>query len=912
MKKIFLSLMLLTLIASQLHAGSFSNIFINYQDEQYTNEQVLQLCGNQHNLPAGTELLESRNVSDGIGMHHYTYQQFIDGIKVDGCYLLLHERDGYIKSVNGRLLEDDDMPVVSAKPFLRKRIMQLNSAINDENIELVIFEYNGKYYSAYKYFDKKKYANIYIDSNTGEIITEISLINHADANGTAYTYYYGWKNIIYNSSNGTNVLLDNYRNIHTYNGSSYDGVNDNSIQEYTNPDSEWYTPILTSVTLTWAAQSWWYNAITDANPDFYIKVKKNGVVLYESGYYDNTNPPVTFNIPVTIEADGDISVEVCDYDGLGNDDTAGSVKITKTTAGSFSWNNSKTQATYTISKAPHPALDVHWGMEKVYDFYIAKFNHTSFDGNGGQIVQIVNPPSDVSPFSDLNFPYNAMALGGSGIMAYGMGDGIYYNPFVTIDAMGHEFTHMVTAANGNQNLPNYGEGGALNESFADIIGNAVEEYATGSADWLVAAGVNNSTTNLALRSMNDPKSMGSPNTYKGINWQNITGSPTSDNDMDGVHTNCGVQNYWAYLLTYGGTGYIDDNSNKGAYNVVGIGMDKTIQIAYRNLLYYITSTSNYADSRNGAIQAAIDLYGKDSQEHQSVVNAWYAVGVGGKYTEPTDPITIKAKMPSNWGTTISAWVWEDGSEGHWATLENKGEWYLYTSSANPLNIVFVNGTTWNGDNNQSVDITLTKSSCVQLNNNSGKRTYTIIDCDDDIQEPTEYYIVAKRNSGNYYFFTPNKVSGKNRLIAVDAGTSVRANIDTINTTADYLWTFEDKKLKNHNGQYLACTAAKSAVMNTTGTELTKTDNSDGSVTFSYVADTETRYLSLATSGNDYYVFYANTNQFTHLLMLPKGQESATPIPSLDATPQAQKILRNGQIYILRGEKVYTVTGQEVE
>ena len=292
-------------------------------------------------------------------------------------------------------------------------------------------------------------------------------------------------------------------------------------------------------------------------------------------------------------------------------------------------------------------------------------------------------------------------------------------------------------------------------------------------------------------------------------------------------------------------------------------------------------------------------------------NPTYVIVREAYINEPQEPVTVKAKMPSNWGTTISAWVWEDGSEGHWETLENEGEWYSFTSIVAPLNIVFVNGSTWNGDNNQSVDIRVAESTCIQLNSNAGKRTYTIIDCE-EVQEQAEYYIVAKRNSGNYYFFTPEKVSGKNRLIAVDAGTSVRANIDTIHTTADYLWTFENSKLKSHNGQYLACTAAKSAIMNTTGTELTKTDNSDGSVTFSYLADTETRYLSLATSGNDYYVFYANANQFTHLLMLPKGQESTTQVPVIDANNQAQKILHNGQILILRGDKTYTLTGAEVK
>ena len=177
----------------------------------------------------------------------------------------------------------------------------------------------------------------------------------------------------------------------------------------------------------------------------------------------------------------------------------------------------------------------------------------------------------------------------------------------------------------------------------------------------------------------------------------------------------------------------------------------------------------------------------------------------------------------------------------------------------------------------------------------------------------EYYIAAKRTSGNYYFLTPNKVSGKNRLVAVDAGTSVRTSIDTINTTPEYLWTFVDNKLKNHNGQYLSCSAAKSVVMANTGIELIKTANLDGSVTFSHAAsETETWYFSLALAGNDYFVFYANANQFTHLLMLPKGKGTTTRITDINVIPETQKIRRNGQIYILRDGKAYTVTGAEVK
>ena len=45
--------------------------------------------------------------------------------------------------------------------------------------------------------------------------------------------------------------------------------------------------------------------------------------------------------------------------------------------------------------------------------------------------------------------------------------------------------------------------------------------------------------------------------------------------------------------------------------------------------------------------------------------------------------------------------------------------------------------------------------------------------------------------------------------------------------------------------------------------------------------------------------------------MDEGEEGLFDIISDDPRKQARKILYNGQIYILRGEKVYTVTGEEV-
>lgn len=301
----------------------------------------------------------------------------------------------------------------------------------------------------------------------------------------------------------------------------------------------------------------------------------------------------------------------------------------------------------------------------------------------------------------------------------------------------------------------------MNESFSDIMGISVKKYATGHNNWLIGNDVMIYASN--MRSMKNPNNskdgvQPQPDTYNGTYWADITDN-SKDGDNGGVHTNSGVQNYWFYLLSEGGSG---TNDIKNTYNVKSIGIDKALQIAYRNLIYYLTPNATYEDSRNGSIQATIDLYGKGSQEHQSVVNAWYAVGVGEQYVAPDSEITISAIMPDDWGNTISAWVWQDGKEGQWAKLQHDGQWWTYTAQTDKLNIVYVNGTNWTTDTNQSVDITVTENTCILLSNNkNGKRTYTNIDCDDRTaltphnNQPQNQQVTKIIENGQIYIILPD-------------------------------------------------------------------------------------------------------------------------------------------------------------
>ncbi len=254
-------------------------------------------------------------------------------------------------------------------------------------------------------------------------------------------------------------------------------------------------------------------------------------------------------------------------------------------------------------------VQAHFGAERTHKYYSQKHGRNSYNNAGAVIKSYVSYSTKyVNAFWD------------GTRMTYGDGDGVNYGPLVSLDICGHEITHGVTEYSAN--LVYSYQSGALNESFSDIFGESIEKFASGTNDWLMGDDIGAGGSGGALRSMSNPKAFGDPDTYLGTNWYSGSG------DSGGVHQNSGVQNFWFYVLSVGKSGTNDKGSS---YNVTGIGMDKAAAIAYRNLTVYLNTNSQYSDARNGAIQAAKDLYGAGSAEEIATTNAWYAVGVGAAY-----------------------------------------------------------------------------------------------------------------------------------------------------------------------------------------------------------------------------------------------------------------------------------------
>ncbi|MFT5823189.1 MAG: Zn-dependent metalloprotease/chitodextrinase [Crocinitomix sp.] len=320
------------------------------------------------------------------------------------------------------------------------------------------------------------------------------------------------------------------------------------------------------------------------------------------------------------------------------------------------------------------ATDAHWGSEMTYDYYFDIHGRNSIDNAGFQLNSYVH----------YDAAYDNAFWDGSR-MTYGDGN-VSFSPLTSIDVAGHEVTHGLTS--NTAGLIYSMESGALNESFSDIFGTAIENFGRPD-DWNWTLGEDIGIFG-PLRSIENPNAEGDPDTYFGDFWADLDGG-----DSGGVHTNSGVQNFWYYLLTEGGVG---TNDNGDDYDVSAVDFEASSSIAFRNLTVYLTPSSNFADARFFAIESAVDLYGVCTFEVEQTANAWYAVGVGDIYNPITEadfftadslgcaiPFTVNF---SNESTNAITYEWDFG-DGETSTEENPV--HVYTEAGVYTVTLFADG-----------------------------------------------------------------------------------------------------------------------------------------------------------------------------------------------------------------------------
>jgi Zn-dependent metalloprotease len=253
------------------------------------------------------------------------------------------------------------------------------------------------------------------------------------------------------------------------------------------------------------------------------------------------------------------------------------------------------------------AAQCHWASSQFYDFLYSSLNRNSYDAKGAEMIVVL----DTSLKNGAGFAYNGMyAL--IGVQANNLNQS-----WASMDIISHEWTHPIIFTE-NILLWN-NEGRAIAEGICDAFGTMGEFYAESkfdslkNGDWTIGEDV----FGQHLRSLEDPLSVGISDTYN----SSLYLSASSKYERSGPFA------HWFYLISEGGQGVNDHNSNPYTYNLSGIGKEKALKIVYGAMLNYLTDQSDYADTRIATQEAAKDLFGECSDEHKFTIEAWKAVGV---------------------------------------------------------------------------------------------------------------------------------------------------------------------------------------------------------------------------------------------------------------------------------------------
>jgi Zn-dependent metalloprotease len=294
----------------------------------------------------------------------------------------------------------------------------------------------------------------------------------------------------------------------------------------------------------------------------------------------------------------------------------------------------------TGSNTQTAGADAAYGAQETWDFYKDTFGRSGIRDDG------------VAAYSRVHYSsgyVNAFWDDDCFCMTYGDGSGNTH-ALTALDVAGHEMSHGVTSNTAGLNYS--GESGGLNEATSDIFGTGVEFYADNSSDkgdYLIGEEIDINGDGSPLRYMDEPSKDGG----SADSWYSGLGN------LD-VHYSSGPANHMFYLLSEGsGTKTINgvtyDSPTSDGVAVQGIGRAAALQIWYKALTSYMTSSTNYAAARTAALNAAAALYGTGSAQYAGVGNAFAGINVGSHITPPANGVTVTnpGNQSSAVGTAVS-------------------------------------------------------------------------------------------------------------------------------------------------------------------------------------------------------------------------------------------------------------------
>jgi Zn-dependent metalloprotease len=248
------------------------------------------------------------------------------------------------------------------------------------------------------------------------------------------------------------------------------------------------------------------------------------------------------------------------------------------------------------------AVSAHANAAQVYDFWESVLHRQGANGKKSPLTLVIRCGDETGE----EFR-NAFATEGK--LWFGQVKGAHEklrSKARHLDVIAHEFTHAITENTANLVYAN--ESGALNESFSDIFGIMIANWAAGRFanvnDWVWELGTDFFEDGQPLRSLATPASLGDPDRMANYHHTHL--------DHGGVHTNCGIHNRAAYLLLRMPD---EDDDRQPALS------PEEVAILYYETLRRLPPLAGFKDALRGLVAVASSLWMADPTTRARKVTA---------------------------------------------------------------------------------------------------------------------------------------------------------------------------------------------------------------------------------------------------------------------------------------------------
>lgn len=357
----------------------------------------------------------------------------------------------------------------------------------------------------------------------------------------------------------------------------------------------------------------------------------SGRVDLDTVYYPNMDFHVLIDCARPTDGVGNVT-----YDG-GNQETYSANNMyfladTNNSWGDGSIQGTELQSNFYKTRRQTPAVDVAYGMQLTWDFLKNVVGRHGPDGDGTSVKACVHWGSG---YTDARYDRN------SGFIVFGDGATTTGPGNYGINTVGHELGHRFWRQEGIASVA--GESSALNEGHGDIQGSLVDFYRTTA----------NGTGPLVRRSP------------AFANWSSRLRNPDGYSEPDGNGGTVSGYTYWDSTLKdskehVGGIPfgramiYLAEGSPSDSDSTLytteypnglgGIGLHRAARIWKTAIASYVVGEPTYFNMVQGFWQAAIYLYGANSQQANAVSRAFAGVRVGTGKNDTQDPEITYAQI----------------------------------------------------------------------------------------------------------------------------------------------------------------------------------------------------------------------------------------------------------------------------